>query len=76
MHTLQVTAKISKTGTITQHDKHMLCLALIKAVMAQPTQTIGGARVPQFTQQGQSQTNTAIASLQCGGFLAQQEALV
>ncbi|CAB4121786.1 hypothetical protein UFOVP27_4 [uncultured Caudovirales phage] len=76
MHTLQVTAKISKTGTITQHDKHMLCLALIKAVMAQPTQTIGGAHVPQLSQQRQSQENPAIASLQCSGFLTQQEALV
>jgi len=76
MHTIQVSAKISKTGTITLHDKHMLCLALIKAVMAQPTQTHGGAHVPQLTQQGQDQASTAIASLQCSGFLTQQEALV
>jgi len=54
----------------------MLCLALIKAVMAQPTQTHGGAHVPQLTQQGQDQASTAIASLQCSGFLTQQEALV
>jgi hypothetical protein len=76
MQTLQVSAKISRSGTITQHDKHMLCLALIKAVMAQPTQTIEAPYVPQITQQRQSQASTAVTSLQRSGFLTQQETLV
>jgi hypothetical protein len=76
MNTLQVTAKISKAGAITQHDKHLLCLAIIKQVMAM--QIKERTYVPQVSQQGQVQStkDSGIAALKCSNFLTQQEALV
>ena len=53
--------KIDATVTapvITAHHKYHLCMAIIKAVMAQPTQTIEAPYVQAVSQQGQSQTNT------------------
>jgi hypothetical protein len=76
MNTLQINASIRKTGAITQHDKHLLCLAIIKQVMAmQLKETI---YVPQVSHQGQgeSQTSAGIASLECSNLFAQQKALV
>jgi hypothetical protein len=76
MNTLQVTAKISKAGAITQHDKHLLCLAIIQQVMAM--QIKERTYVPQLSQQrqGKGQKSAGIEALECSNFLAQQEALV
>ena len=76
MNTLSVQIKISKPTPITQQDKYLLCLALIKQVMSIPMkETI---YVPQLSQQGQvqSQKDSGIAALQRSNFLTQQEALV
>jgi hypothetical protein len=64
MNTLSVTAKINKTGVITQHDRHMLCLQLIKVIMQAPI-TQGVINVPQLSEQGQGQENTTITQEQC-----------
>jgi hypothetical protein len=76
METLTISATINKQGKITQHDKHMLCLALIKSLMAQPTQTIEAPYVPQLPEQRQSTPNTAIKTLECSDFLTRQEKMV
>ena len=50
--------KIDATVTapvITAHHKYHLCMAIIKAVMAQPTQTIEAPHVQAISQQGQNQ---------------------
>jgi hypothetical protein len=74
MQTLSVQAKITK-DVITSHDRHQLCMLIIKQIMF-PTQTIEAPYVPQITQQRQSQASTAVTTLQRSGFLAQQKTLV
>lgn len=75
MQTLEIKVSIRKE-VITQHDKRMLCIALIKSLMAQPTQTIEAPYVPQLPQQRQSNPNSAIKALECSNFLTKQETLV
>jgi hypothetical protein len=76
MHTVKIQASITKQ-TITRHDLHMLCLALIKQVMSIPL-TKETLYVPQVSQQGQNQsaTDSGVEALKCSNFLTQQEALV
>jgi len=74
MQTLSVQAKMTKS-VITPQDRYTLCMHIIKQIMF-PKQTIEAPYVPQITQQRQSQTSTAVTTLQRSGFLAQQETLV
>jgi hypothetical protein len=62
MQSLLIKAEIKKSGVITQHDRHMLCLQLIKSIMSMPTQEI--INVPQVSQQGQSQASSGITQEQ------------
>lgn len=76
MQKVKIQASITKQ-TITRHDLHMLCLALIKQVMSTPIakETM---YVPQISQQGQDQgtKDSGVEALQRSNFLTQQEALV
>jgi hypothetical protein len=74
MQTLSVQAKITK-DVITSHDRHQLCMLIIKQIMF-PTQTIEAPYVPQLPQQRQNQAHTGVATLQRSGFLTQQEKMV
>jgi hypothetical protein len=64
MQHLSVKVEVKKEGVITQHDKHMLCLALIKAVMSYPTQTIEAPHVQELPQQGQNQESVRVTQEQ------------
>jgi len=57
MQTLMVKATIKKES-ITLHDRHLLCIALIKYVMSIPTQEV--VSVQSIPQQGQGQESPAI----------------
>jgi hypothetical protein len=75
MQTLSVQATMTKQ-VITQHDKHLLCLAIIKQIMLM--QVKESTYVPQVSRQRQdtSTAYTGIASLERSDFLTQQKALV
>ena len=76
MQTVKIQASITKQ-TITRHDLHMLCLALIQQVMSTPI-TKETMYVPQISQQRQDQgpKDSGVEALKCSNFLTQQKALV
>jgi len=76
MQTVKIEAQITKSSSLTAHDKYIFLLAITKVVMAIPTQTIEAPYVPQLPQQRQSEAHTAITQVKCFSSYTQQKALV
>lgn len=72
MHKLTVQAQIKKTGAITQHDIHVLCLALVKQLM----NTEEYRNVQEIPQQRPHQAYPTIEAIECSNPNARQKEMV